>query len=389
MQSGHGMRIGLITGEYPPDEGGVGDFTQEIGKGLAALSHDVHVITSKSPVSSLQSPITVYREINDWGWSCWKQILRIAHRERLDVLNVQFQTAAFGMHPAIHFVPKREGDPPVAVTFHDLRVPYLFPKAGPLRRKAIEMLARRADGVIVTNREDETEISNLKPQIPNVVRIPIGSNIAPSLPADYDRNAWRAQWGIGSADLVLGYFGFLNERKGGEDLIETLATLVNQGYPAHLLLIGGRAGSSDPTNVAYAERVDHLMAERGLMERVHRTGFVPPDEVSAHLAAVDVCVLPYRDGVSLRHGSLHACLAHGRAIATTRPVMETPEIRDGDTLLLSTPEDIEAMASQVARIADNPDLRARLEKGAASLAAEFAWDRVAARTAGFYAELVS
>jgi hypothetical protein len=49
------MRIGLITGEYPPDEGGVGDFTQEIGKGLAALIHDVHVITSKSPVSNLRS----------------------------------------------------------------------------------------------------------------------------------------------------------------------------------------------------------------------------------------------------------------------------------------------------------------------------------------------
>ena len=134
------------------------------------------------------------------------------------------------------------------------------------------MLAQRADGVIVTNRRDETEISNLTPRIPNLVRIPIGSNIAPRLPDGYSRDAWRAQLGIGVDDLLLGYFGFLNERKGGKDLIETLALLVSQGYPANLLLIGGQVGSSDPTNAAYAERVDRLITERGLVERVHRTG---------------------------------------------------------------------------------------------------------------------
>lgn len=379
------MRIGLITGEYPPDQGGVGDYTQKIGKAFGLLGHDVHVITEKSPVSSPQTLISVHREINNWGWSCWKQILRIAHRERLDVLNVQFQTAAYGMHPAIHFVPTRWDKPPVVVTFHDLRVPYLFPKAGPLRRKSIEMLARRADGVIVTNRDDESCIAH---HASRVARIPIGSNITPSLPDDYDRDAWRARLGIEADDLLLGYFGFLNEGKGGEDLIETLVTLVSQGYAAHLLLIGGRVGSSDPTNVAYAERVDRLIARRGLAERVHRTGFVPADEVSAHLEAVDVCVLPYRDGASLRHGSLHACLAHGRPIVTTHPAIETPEFRDGDTMLLFPVKDTEALAKGVTQVANNPDLRERLEKGATSLAAGFTWDHVAARTADLYVELL-
>ncbi|MBM4430227.1 MAG: glycosyltransferase family 4 protein, partial [Chloroflexi bacterium] len=40
------MRIGLITGEYPPDQGGVGDFTHELGKALAELGVEVSVITS-------------------------------------------------------------------------------------------------------------------------------------------------------------------------------------------------------------------------------------------------------------------------------------------------------------------------------------------------------
>jgi glycosyltransferase involved in cell wall biosynthesis len=388
------MRIGLVTGEYPPMQGGVGDFTREIGKGLSSLGHDVHVLTSKRqlasvnpPISDLQSPITAHREITGWGWECWKQVRQIAQRERLDVLNVQFQTAAYGMHPAIHFVPKRKDRPPVVVTFHDLRVPYLFPKAGPLRWEAVAMLARRADGVIVTNSEDELQLSNLGPPISNLARIPIGSNITPRLPEGYDRDAWRARWGLEPDDLLLGYFGFLNERKGGEDLVEILATLVACGLPAHLLLVGGHVSSSDPTNVAYAEQVNALIAERGLRGRVHRTGFVSPEEVSASLAAVDVCVLPYRNGVSLRHGSLHACLAHGRPIVTTQPAVETPEFREGETMLLLPPEDIAALADGVARLASNADLRTRLEKGALALAVEFTWDRIAARTADFFAEL--
>ena len=141
--------------------------------------------------------------------------------------------------------------------------------------------------------------------------------------------------------------------------------------------------------MAYAKLVDRLIAERGLTKQVHHTEYVPPEEVSASLEAVDVCVLPYRDGVSLRHGSMHACLAHGRPIVTTRPILEMPEFQHEDNMLLAPAGDIEALADCVARLARDADLRARLERGAAALSREFTWDRIAARTADFFAELIA
>ncbi len=396
------MRIGLITGEYPPDQGGVGDFTRELGRALAAIGHEVHVLTgvSRNTKHETRNPVIVHRSIHGWGWRCWRDILHLDHALRFDVLNVQYQAAAYRMHPAINLLPwrlrgvlslskERCGRPPVVVTFHDLKVPYLFPKAGPLRRQAVLALARWASGVIVTNREDELRIANCELRTANLVRIPIGSNITPRLADGYDRDAWRARWGLRPGDLLLGYFGFLNERKGGEDLIEVLAALVARDLPAHLLLIGGRVGSSDPTNVAYAGRVDRLIIERDLAARVHRTGFVSPEEVSASLAAVDVCVLPYRDGVSLRHGSLHACLAHGRPIVTTHPAMETPELRDGENVLLVPAQDVEPLADGVARLWKDPAARQRLEQGAAALAQEFTWEQIAERTLTFYKRLTA
>lgn len=285
------MRIGLITGEYPPMQGGVGDFTAQLGQALVDLGHKVHVLTGApraarhAPRNTQHVPLTVHQAIEDWGWGCWSHVLALAQELGLEVLNVQYQAAAYGMHPAINFVPRRRrrGRPPVVVTFHDLKVPYLFPKAGPLRWLVVRMLARRADGVIVTNQGD---YRRLEAQIPSdLLRlIPIGSNIPLAPPPKYDRDIERARWGGGDDGLLLGYFGFLNRSKGCEELIQALALLVERGLPVHLLMIGGRVGSSDPTNRAYAEQVERMIAELRLGERIHWTGYSRPEEIGrAHV----------------------------------------------------------------------------------------------------------
>ena len=40
------MRILFITGEYPPMQGGVADYTRELGRALVELGHDVGVLTA-------------------------------------------------------------------------------------------------------------------------------------------------------------------------------------------------------------------------------------------------------------------------------------------------------------------------------------------------------
>ena len=297
----------------------------------------------------------------------------LARELGLDVLNVQYQAAAYGMNPAVNFVPRRQRSdrPPVVVTFHDLKVPYLFPKAGPLRWQVVRTMAHRADRVIVTNREDyirlEAEMATKRLKL-----IPIGSNISVDPPSGYDRDVERAKWGVAPNDLLLGYFGFLNESKGGEELIQALAHLVEWGAPAHLLMIGGRVGSSDPTNRKYADRIEDLISEFGLGERVHWTGYSRPEGVSAALLATDICVMPYRDGVSFRRGTLHACLLHGRAIVTTRPAVPLPEARDGENMMLVAPRDSWGLAEAVKELASDLILRERLEADGIDVEAELA-----------------
>lgn len=386
------MRVCFVTGEFPPMQGGVGDYTAELARAMAELGAEVEIVTSTAAASPpwAQEPWRRHAIIHGWGWRSLARVSAVVRNARLDVVHIQYQAAAYGMRPAIHLLPLwLRHVAPLAlrlVTFHDLKVPYLFPKAGPLRRRALTALMRGCHAVIVTNREDELAYPGFGAGRPLSV-IPIGSNIAPSLPAGFDRTAWRQGRGLASSDLVLCYFGFQNASKGGRTLVRALGMLAAEGAPAKLIMIGGPSGASDPTNRREGDAVDQLIASLGLQGRVVWTGFVPPTEVSAAFAASDLAVLPYTDGVSLRRGSLHAALAHGMAVVTTRPQVSLPELVHSENIWLAPPEDPEAIAGAVRIIAADPELRVRLGQGARALADQFTWGSIARRTMDLYAAL--
>jgi glycosyltransferase involved in cell wall biosynthesis len=117
---------------------------------------------------------------------------------------------------------------------------------------------------------------------------------------------------------------------------------------------------------------------------VHYTGYVPEAEVSAAFAAVDLCVLPYVDGISFQHGTLMAALAHGQAIVSTQPPIELPELIHGENVWLVPAEDTAALAGAIATLAADPERRQCLARGAAGLSTQFTWQHIAARTVDLF-----
>ncbi len=397
------LRIGLVSGEYPPLQGGVGAFTQELARGLHALGHEIHVITSRAARPAppggerlswraLNDPVALpygwlHPRARRWGWGDVGMIAELALRYELNVINIQYQAAAYNMRsPAINLAPWRlRGLATIVATFHDLRVPYLFPKAGGLRQATVRWLATGGHGAIVTNRPDYQKLLSWGVAEETVRQIPIGSNISATPVSPEDIVAVRRRLGVRPADALLGYFGFVNPSKGADLLLRALARLPQH---AHLVFVGGRTGSSDrATNQAFQEELDALIAQLELGERVHWTGFLDDAGVSATLQASDLIVLPYRDGVSLRRGTLMAALAHGRPILSTLPPEPVPELRHGDNIWLAPPDDVAALAEAAAALLAEAPLRARLGEAALATSALFSWEQIAAETASFYQEL--
>jgi glycosyltransferase involved in cell wall biosynthesis len=381
------MRIGQITGEYPPMQGGVGAFTQELARALTDLGHEVFVFTDRraTPLTN-HDPAYVTADADSWGWGTLGRIRRWAQAQQLDVVNIQYQAAAYNMAAFVHVLPMRLDKVCVATTFHDLLVPYLFPKAGPLRHQAVLTLARGSDGVIVTNRDDQQRLSG-EASITHLRHIPIGSNITPTLPPDYSRATWRAALGLGPDDIVIGYFGFLNASKGVDTLLQGARIALDKGLPVKLLMIGGRTGSSDPANIVFAREMDQMVENLRLDGHVRWTGFVDGVSVSGHLTAADIVALPFRDGASFRRGSLMAALAHGCAIITTNPRADMPELVPNRHARLIVPDSPMALALAIEALADNADLRAEMGRHARDLSSRFAWDTIATQTADFFTEL--
>lgn len=374
------MRLLFLTGEFPPMQGGVGDCTHALARALTALGVEVGVLTSTRAGGAHSSAIKVLPIIKRWNWFNLRVLARVMREFAPDVAHIQYQTGAFGMRPAIDFAPRLLKSPATKfiVTFHDLRAPYLFPKAGRVRDWVTRELARSSDAVIATNDDDYAQLATLNLEL--LTLIPIGSNIQITESANYQRPAWRAQLGVRADEPLLCYFGFLNESKGGETLIRALARVPC----AKLLMIGGQVGASDPTNAAYLARVQSLISDLQLADRVLWTDYTPPEIVTANFYAADLCVLPYRDGASYRRGTLMAALAHGCAIVTTVDRRRLtggrsplPPLRDGENCLLVPPDDPSALADAIQRALASPELRAKIGAGARELAQHFTWDKIA------------
>ena len=129
------------------------------------LDVQVSVLTAAaaaSPQAARQAgALRVLPAVEHWDWRLGGMVGRIGSELGVDWIHVQYQTAAYGMNPAINFAPwqwRRQGLR-VAWTYHDLLVPYLFPKAGQrLRTWVTERPAHLARRTIVTNEADRLPI---------------------------------------------------------------------------------------------------------------------------------------------------------------------------------------------------------------------------------------
>lgn len=392
------MHILFVTGEYPPQTGGVGAYTAELARAILPLGVEVTVLTTTQVADTfrgkkdVEDSVRVLPIVGRWGMGAVAQIARTARTLDADWIHVQFQTAAFGMNPALHFGLLALGKSArTAWTYHDLLVPYLFPKAGAgLRRWVVEHPAHHADLVIATNEGDYRQLQKkLGARSSHLHQIPIGSNVRGIRLDAQKRVARRTLRGYTDEQVVVGYFGALNRSKGGMTLLRTLQRLVAQGQDAHLLMIGDGLGASDPTNAAYLAEVEQAISEVGLRARVRWTGRESDKEVSADLNAVDVCLMPYADGASLRRGTLMAALANGCAIVTTTPVAPIPELVAGRDLLYVAPGADDAAAAAIVRIVNDKTLAETLRMNARARSTLFTWDEIARRHRDLYATYIS
>ena len=383
------MHVLFVTGEYPPMQGGVGAYTRELARALNQLGARITVLTAQQAAqpccAEFDGCIRVLPAIERWDWQIFRTVPGLAAELGADWVHVQYQTAAFAMHPAINFAPRqwRRKGIRTAWTYHDLLPMYLFPKAGRrLRAWVTERPAHAAERVITTTAAD---LLRLRQHGVDAVSIPIGSNIISGSLTPEQRKLRRQQRGYGDDAFVLAYFGFLNQSKGVIELLKALHKLVQVRPTTRLLMIGERLGASDASNDAYYNKVEAIIRKHRLAPYIQWTGSEADEEVAADLNACDVLALPFLDGASLRRGTLMAGLANGCAIVTTTPHDPLPELVDGQDALFAPAGDVPALVGAVQRLANDPALADTLRRRAREQSRLFMWSEIARAHLALYA----
>jgi len=193
-------------------------------------------------------------------------------------------------------------------------------------------LLRRQRGVLVHNRRAAESISQEDPEL-RVAVVPMGVPLPP--PADPEGGrAFRRRFGVPEDAPVLGSYGFQTPIKRTARAVEALASPGLEGV--HLLVVGeilkapspsvsgGHQEVTDPAESAEPEepgkpdaagRPDDLIElarELGVADRVHVTGFVPPEDFAPSIAACDLALNLRYPTAGETSASLLRVLALGR-----------------------------------------------------------------------------
>ena len=235
----------------------------------------------------------------------------------------------------------------------------------PLARLADRLTFQRASLIVAVSPHVERRIAALGIAPEKILVLPNAVS-AESLDTPADGAPIRTRHHCADA-VVIGFVGWFVPWHRLDNLLTQFATLATAD--TRLMLTGD--GPLRATLTAQA-------AALGIADRIIFTGSVPHAEIPAHLAAMDICVVPhsneYRSPIKLFES-----MARARATVAPRTEPIAQVITDGMNGLLFDPQNPASLREALQCLIASPSLRAQL--GATALATireHHTWDQNAA-----------
>ncbi|HVC45005.1 MAG TPA: glycosyltransferase family 4 protein [Candidatus Binataceae bacterium] len=360
----------IITGEYPPQPGGVSDYTRLVACGLAAAGDDVEIFAPQCSDHEAGDPgVTIHRLPGHFGPRAIAALARALRRGDQARLLVQYVPHAFGLRAMnlpfcawLYAHARRIGG--ADVMFHEVNFP--FRPGHPARYRILAaatsamamMVARAARRTFVATPSWEPRLRRyLGPSTP-ISWLPVPSNIAPI--GDRDRVIAARRRYAPNGELVIGHFGTYPANVAAM-LTTLLPPILAARGDSTMLLMGTNSESW---------RGALIREYPGLAPRVVATGTLAADELSLALSSCDVMAQPFPDGITTRRGSIMAALAHGSAIVATAGELTEPLWAESGAIALAAVGDHQAFVTAVIDLMGDDARRLRHACAAHALYAE-------------------
>lgn len=349
----------LVTGEYPPHCGGVGDYTATVAQALVAAGDTVHVWTFRAPGAAepARHDGVIVHELPDRFAARSREVLSSGWRATPGTVLLQYVPNALGsrglnLRFCLWLRKIHRGGTDVRIMFHE---PYFYFCAARPWRNAIAIVQRtmaatllQAASRIYLSTETWYRYLRAVGVLPPFQAIPIPSSIPDGpLPAAIGRFRHEI---APEGGPVAGHFGTFGEHVATE-VLAVLPAIAARVADVRFALVG--AGSRE-----VLDRLRHT--DPDLAARAWASGRLDPPDVAAVLRACDVMIQPYPDGVTTRRTSAMAGLKNGVATVSTAGFLTEPIWSRTDAVALPAAGDHAAFADAVAALMHDPPARASL-----------------------------
>lgn len=353
----------IITGEYPPDPGGVADYTAEVARALVAAGHEARVWCRGNGGGPITEPggVRVHRVAGRFGPAGLARLDRELDRfPGPRTILIQYAPPAFGWKAMnLPFAAwalarrVRRGDD-IRVMFHEVAFPWV---RRPLRHNLLAAVHRAMGAVLVRAcTRAYVSIPGWEPLLRRLGagRVPMAWTPVPSnVPGDASPKGVEGRraevTGGCPVASVVGHFGTYGPLVT-RCLAPVLRDLLDRRADVRVLLLG--AGGDRWRRELTGGRADWS-------DRVLAPGPLPAAAVAEYLRACDLVIQPYPDGVSSRRTTVMAALANGVPVVTTVGALSEP-VWAGGPVAAAAAGDAGRLAERAAELLDSPETRAEL-----------------------------
>jgi glycosyltransferase involved in cell wall biosynthesis len=260
------MRLLLITGSIPPNVCGVGDYTYKLY---------THLINQKDIQVELY-----YKQF--WSLKYLLKYFRELKNKRVDIYHFQYPTEGYGYSLLPLLLLLLLLNKKTIVTIHELSSRNFLAL---LYTLILMLIAKK---VILTNNFEKLFATKLFVKKSKITVIEIASNIIESLDSGRD---------IRDRKFDLAYFGHIRPLKGIEDFLSTVSKL---GKDYRVIIIGQKLDN-------YLDFFNYVQ-KKSIELKIELIIGENENKVANLLANVKTVYLPYPDGISIRRGTLLACI---------------------------------------------------------------------------------
>ncbi len=360
-----GVTWALITGEYPPQAGGVADYTRLLATALAERGERVHVF-APGPTATAEASADhphVHRLRHGFStrglWDLDRAIRQLPQPRRL---LLQYVPHAFGYRalnvPLAHWLAHRP-DSDLWTMFHEVaftRVPRQRLRHRLLARTHEYMasrVVRASTRTFVSTLAWSNLLRQLAPEAPSPTWLPVPSTVAIDVSAE-ETDATRRRLAGPSERPLVGHFG-----SGHPEILPivhaSILELAQRVRGVTAVIVGRDTATSSDGLRSRLQDLDCRLVELGDSS---------PHEVATTLASCDVLLQPYPDGVSSRRTSLMAGLGVGAAVVTAAGRSTEPRWTDSGAVRMAESPAPSDLADALAAMLQDADARRRLRRAA-------------------------